>query len=328
MDKSPITNTTQNWEGIRLRIFIDPATGRPSGESFIDCSGILIQNNLLQFLETENCVSQAQNESIPLVHGLEETAEIAEPENYERTTVFSGIYGGSYYGIYQLNYTETETLDENGLIIEFELNLPASAGVGSANEFPYEPPRIPMAISNNTWVFIGTQEGSVKVAKEDSYSELIGEDCIGDWMRQEFNTTIVAGGVEWELNGPYSWGGNFSLRNKLTNASVESNVFTLEEGGRLLNLSDSAFFFEWAFAGMNPGVCDWIAASGLSEVVDLRAADSGITITWTNASVRTGREVLVQQGSKLVPREETMEAPAIKSIYVPRSSPVFEKLVG
>jgi hypothetical protein len=40
---------------LRLRIFIDWRTNQPS-DKFIDCSGTYIQKNLLEYLETEECL--------------------------------------------------------------------------------------------------------------------------------------------------------------------------------------------------------------------------------------------------------------------------------
>lgn len=40
---------------LRLRIFIDWKTNQPS-DRFIDCSGTYIRENLLEYLETENCL--------------------------------------------------------------------------------------------------------------------------------------------------------------------------------------------------------------------------------------------------------------------------------
>ena len=40
---------------LRLRIFIDWRTNQPS-DKFIDCSGTYIQENLLEYLETEKCL--------------------------------------------------------------------------------------------------------------------------------------------------------------------------------------------------------------------------------------------------------------------------------
>ena len=47
-----VDGTSQGW--IRLRIFIDWLTNQPSNK-FIDCSGTLIRENLLEYLETETC---------------------------------------------------------------------------------------------------------------------------------------------------------------------------------------------------------------------------------------------------------------------------------
>ncbi len=39
---------------LRLRIFIDPQNNRPA-KRFIDCSGTVIKNNLLEYLQRERC---------------------------------------------------------------------------------------------------------------------------------------------------------------------------------------------------------------------------------------------------------------------------------
>ena len=45
-----------NGNYLRLRIFINPRNNRPMTLKFIDCSGKLIRNNLLEYLQTEKCL--------------------------------------------------------------------------------------------------------------------------------------------------------------------------------------------------------------------------------------------------------------------------------
>ncbi len=47
--KHPLTSTTQQWEGIRLRVFIDPKKNQPT-ETFIQCDNRILKNNLQQYL--------------------------------------------------------------------------------------------------------------------------------------------------------------------------------------------------------------------------------------------------------------------------------------
>jgi hypothetical protein len=58
MTKHPVTSTTQTWEGIRLRVFIDPKTNQPT-ETFLQCNNELVQEQVIQYLEqyaeTESC---------------------------------------------------------------------------------------------------------------------------------------------------------------------------------------------------------------------------------------------------------------------------------
>lgn len=53
-----VTSTTQHWEGIRLRVFIDPKTNQPT-ETSIQCNDRIIKNNVRQYLEqyftTQTC---------------------------------------------------------------------------------------------------------------------------------------------------------------------------------------------------------------------------------------------------------------------------------
>jgi len=49
-----VTNNITN-RYLRLRIFIDWRTNQPS-DKFIDCSGTYIRKNLLEYLETEECL--------------------------------------------------------------------------------------------------------------------------------------------------------------------------------------------------------------------------------------------------------------------------------
>jgi len=56
--KRPVTSTTQQWEGIRLRVFIDPKTNQPT-ETFAQCNDGIIRNDVQQYLEqyftTQTC---------------------------------------------------------------------------------------------------------------------------------------------------------------------------------------------------------------------------------------------------------------------------------
>jgi len=56
--KHPVTSTTQSWEGIRLRVFIDPMTQLPT-ETFIQCDNTFVRRNLVrylqQYVETQIC---------------------------------------------------------------------------------------------------------------------------------------------------------------------------------------------------------------------------------------------------------------------------------
>jgi hypothetical protein len=58
MTKHPMTSTAQTWEGIRLRVFIDPKTNQPA-ETFLQCNNKLVQEQVIQYLEqyaeTESC---------------------------------------------------------------------------------------------------------------------------------------------------------------------------------------------------------------------------------------------------------------------------------
>jgi len=58
MSKSLVTSTTQNWEGIRLRVFIDPKTNQPA-ETFLQCDKTFMKERIIQYLEqyakTQSC---------------------------------------------------------------------------------------------------------------------------------------------------------------------------------------------------------------------------------------------------------------------------------
>jgi hypothetical protein len=58
MSKYLVTSTTQNWEGIRLRVFIDPKTKQPS-ETFLQCDNTFVKERIIQYLEqyakTQSC---------------------------------------------------------------------------------------------------------------------------------------------------------------------------------------------------------------------------------------------------------------------------------
>ena len=46
----PVTSTTQQWEGIRLRIFIDPDTNRPV-DTLFQCDDRIIEDNVREYLQ-------------------------------------------------------------------------------------------------------------------------------------------------------------------------------------------------------------------------------------------------------------------------------------
>jgi hypothetical protein len=56
--KHLVTNTTQHWEGIRLRVFIDPKTNQPT-ETLIQYNNKIIESSVRQYLKqyftTQTC---------------------------------------------------------------------------------------------------------------------------------------------------------------------------------------------------------------------------------------------------------------------------------
>ena len=50
VSKHPVTSTTQLWEGIRLRVFIDSSANQPT-ETLFQCDNRIIENNVRQYLE-------------------------------------------------------------------------------------------------------------------------------------------------------------------------------------------------------------------------------------------------------------------------------------
>ena len=54
VDKYDDTGTNVNY--LRLRVFINPRNNRLTGEKFIDCFGKYVENDLLEYLQTEKCL--------------------------------------------------------------------------------------------------------------------------------------------------------------------------------------------------------------------------------------------------------------------------------
>jgi hypothetical protein len=50
ISKHPVTSTTQLWEGIRLRVFIDSSTNK-STETLFQCDNRIIEKNVRQYME-------------------------------------------------------------------------------------------------------------------------------------------------------------------------------------------------------------------------------------------------------------------------------------
>jgi hypothetical protein len=46
----PVTSTTQQWEGIRLRVFIDPDTNRPV-DTLLHCDNRIMEDNVREYLQ-------------------------------------------------------------------------------------------------------------------------------------------------------------------------------------------------------------------------------------------------------------------------------------
>ena len=54
VDKYDDAGTNVNY--LRLRVFITPRNNRPTGDKFIDCFGTYVENDLLEYLQTEKCL--------------------------------------------------------------------------------------------------------------------------------------------------------------------------------------------------------------------------------------------------------------------------------
>jgi len=54
VDKYDDAGTNVNY--LRLRVFINPRNNRPTGDKFIDCFGTYVENDLLEYLQTEKCL--------------------------------------------------------------------------------------------------------------------------------------------------------------------------------------------------------------------------------------------------------------------------------
>ncbi len=58
LDREPVTSTTQQWKGIRLRVFLDPET-RQGTQTFVDCDGTMTEKGIRQVVEryasTQTC---------------------------------------------------------------------------------------------------------------------------------------------------------------------------------------------------------------------------------------------------------------------------------
>jgi hypothetical protein len=56
--RRPVTSTTQRWEGIRLRVFIDLKTNQPT-ETFIQCNDRIVKNHVQEYVDqyftTQTC---------------------------------------------------------------------------------------------------------------------------------------------------------------------------------------------------------------------------------------------------------------------------------
>ncbi|MFH1685145.1 MAG: hypothetical protein ABH983_02460 [Candidatus Micrarchaeota archaeon] len=197
-----------------------------------------------------------------------------------------------------------ETLDENGISIIFTPAIPVCTDTRDEESrcilWGYsENHKIVLDIFGKEWLL------AKYMKKENGTLVVLGKEESGDRIHQYEcdNETIQAGNIGI---GFWDYGYNDNGKRYFTLGSINGSKINLTEGD-MIRYEDG--YIKVSSEGMCTMIyCNlWVEVSSLSEVINLSDKANIVTLTWEN---------------------ESSWNPALKSIFIPQSSPIFEKLTG
>lgn len=198
-----------------------------------------------------------------------------------------------------VEYKQKETINESGINFEFDPAIQVCTDKNcSREEYLTERHQVRLNINNKDFAITKFGRNNVTLAKEQNSAFLNRYSCA-----VENDNTIKVGNktlaVEefYNRHKPNATAVFYSLDNSTAKMELSSGQ-TKEVNGDYLHVW--YFGFDYTFCA------DWVGVSSLSEIIDL-TDDTSIILIWEN---------------------ENSSNPALKSIFIPRSSQMFEKLIG
>lgn len=209
------------------------------------------------------------------------------------------------------NYTLQETINQSGLYLEFEPAIPTCTGKECGDNWEWdrsERHRLILNIADENWVISDLEKNNsmeaVSIAKEKEHGIMHTYGC-GDTAGMEEGdiATINVSSEEWGMADLERRG--WENREIFFKISDETSQISVGDGETFQ--SGREFIHVWVITPGDPICAKWTEVSMFSDVVSLSAPENNVTRVWQN---------------------DTSNNPALKSIFVPRTSPIFEKLTG
>lgn len=206
-------------------------------------------------------------------------------------------------------YNLTEEIDVDGLYLEFDPAIPVCPdcedikNLSQASEWIMtENHRLSIMIAGKRWVLSGLEKDAdsayVALGDEESYTILSPHIDSGGCDTR----TLDVGDEEFRFK-------DFSCMY----GPCEAMLAKVGEAGPMLRIGttpkgyNGKFLRVWTFAPGYTYCAKWIDISSFFQLLDLADASNNVTLTW---------------------EDETSGNPALKSIFVPASSPIFDKLTA
>ena len=205
-------------------------------------------------------------------------------------------------------YNMTEQLDRSGLSLEFQPGIPVCTGCDPKYGQPAdwheaswwelsENDRIGLEMLGTPWV--------ISVLRKDANGEQV-------MLGREDANWIVDAGDSFVMDGKNITFANYTHDYASANPPGSMIITLRDEDGTeremnvpgIISYDNDKYLRAWTFAPGFTWDSSWVSLSSFSEVVEL---SGNATLSWEN---------------------ETSGNPALKSVFIPASSPIFEKLTG
>lgn len=205
-----------------------------------------------------------------------------------------------------INYTETVSLNSTHLEMRFEPAIPVCSRPcyeegGFNNDYTTDTHHLVLTTPSGNWSIArlryanSSQSTELALGFETWHGILnLGESFPID----NYNYTFL----DMEFRDDYLYDALFCKNESSCN---NSNVLRFEQGK--IESLDSKYLKIWYIAPGYTFAARWVKLSAFSDIANVTDPSSNATLVWVNG---------------------TTENPALKSILVPRSSPIFQKLAG